>query len=210
MIPFEKERKKSDMNTEKYESAHAQSILIASGSEKGLEYFKELAEGRFAHVVYAQSAAEAAGHVARMPFDVIIINAPLSDELGDRFAVRCTENSYAGVLLFIRAEQMDKISSAVEETGVLVLTKPCGKTAILSAVRLACSVGRRLFAAQSTADTLKSKMDEMKTVNRAKWLLIGKLGMSEADAHRYIEKLAMDTRQTRREIADGIIKTYEN
>lgn len=198
------------MNTEKYESAHAQSILIASGSEKGLEYFKELAEGRFAHVVYAQSAAEAAGHVARMPFDVIIINAPLSDELGDRFAVRCTENSYAGVLLFIRAEQMDKISSAVEETGVLVLTKPCGKTAILSAVRLACSVGRRLFAAQSTADTLKSKMDEMKTVNRAKWLLIGKLGMSEADAHRYIEKLAMDTRQTRREIADGIIKTYEN
>ena len=198
------------MDTEKYESAHAQSILIASGSEKGLEYFKELAEGRFAHVVYAQSAAEAAGHVARMPFDVIIVNAPLSDELGDRFAVRCTENSYAGVLLFIRAEQMDKISSAVEETGVLVLTKPCGKTAILSAVRLACSVGRRLFAAQSTADTLKSKMDEMKTVNRAKWLLIGKLGMSEADAHRYIEKLAMDTRQTRREIADGIIKTYEN
>ena len=28
--------------------------------------------------------------------------------------------------------------------------------------------------------------------------------------HRGIEKLAMDTRQTRREIADGIIKTYEN
>ena len=53
-------------------------------------------------------------------------------------------------------------------------------------------------------------MDEWKIVNRAKWLLIGKLGMSEADAHRYIEKLAMDTRQTRREIADGIIKTYEN
>ena len=37
-------------------------------------------------------------------------------------------------------------------------------------------------------------MDEWKIVNRAKWLLIGKLGMSEADAHRYIEKLAMDTR----------------
>mgnify|MGYP001534993779 FL=1 len=53
-------------------------------------------------------------------------------------------------------------------------------------------------------------MDELKTVNRAKWLLIGKLGMNEADAHRYIEKLAMDTRQTRREIAESVIKTYEN
>ena len=34
--------------------------------------------------------------------------------------------------------------------------------------------------------------------------------MNEADAHRYIEKLAMDTRQTRREIAESVIKTYEN
>ena len=138
------------------------------------------------------------------------MNAPLADELGDGFAVRCTENSYAGVLLLIKAELWDTAAAAAENAGVLVLAKPAGKGAIQSAVKLACAVGRRLFKAQSKADTLKSKMDELKTVNRAKWLLIGKLGMNEADAHRYIEKLAMDTRQTRREIAESVIKTYEN
>ena len=188
---------------------HAPSVLIVSGSEKGIEYFEELAGPSFSQIVHAQSAAQAAELVMHTPFDVVIVNAPLADELGDGFAVRCTENSYAGVLLLIKAELADTAASA-ENAGVLVLTKPAGKGAIQSAVKLACAVGRRLFKAQSKADTLKSKMDELKTVNRAKWLLIGKLGMNEADAHRYIEKLAMDTRQTRREIAESVIKTYEN
>ncbi len=188
---------------------HAPSVLIVSGSEKGIEYFEELAGPSFSQIVHAQSAVQAAELVMHTPFDVIIVNAPLADELGDGFAVRCTENSYAGVLLLIKAELADT-AAAAENAGVLVLTKPAGKGAIQSAVKLACAVGRRLFKAQSKADTLKSKMDELKTDNRAKWLLIGKLGMNEADAHRYIEKLAMDTRQTRREIAESVIKTYEN
>ena len=44
--------------------------------------------------------------------------------------------------------------------------------------------------------------------NRAKWLLIEQLKMTEAEAHRHIEKQAMDRCTTRREIALGIIKTY--
>ena len=42
-----------------------------------------------------------------------------------------------------------------------------------------------------------------------KWLLIENLKMSESDAHYYIEKQAMDTRLSRREVAQGIIRTYD-
>ncbi|MBR7082840.1 MAG: ANTAR domain-containing protein, partial [Clostridia bacterium] len=45
-------------------------------------------------------------------------------------------------------------------------------------------------------------------VNRAKWLLINDLKMSEPDAHRYIEKRAMDLCVSKRQIAEEIIKTY--
>ena len=51
-------------------------------------------------------------------------------------------------------------------------------------------------------------MTEIRLVNRAKWLLIGELNMSEPDAHRYIEKQAMDNGVTKKEIAENIIKTY--
>ena len=46
-------------------------------------------------------------------------------------------------------------------------------------------------------------------MNRAKWLLIECLNMTEAEAHRYIEKQAMDLRISRREAAENIIKTYK-
>ena len=51
-------------------------------------------------------------------------------------------------------------------------------------------------------------MEEIRLVNRAKWLLISELKMDEPDAHRYIEKQAMDRCVTRREVAEEIIKTY--
>ena len=51
-------------------------------------------------------------------------------------------------------------------------------------------------------------MEEIRCVNRAKWLLIRELKMDEPDAHRYIEKQAMDRCVTKREVAEEIIKTY--
>ena len=51
-------------------------------------------------------------------------------------------------------------------------------------------------------------MNEIRLVNRAKWLLISELNMTEANAHRYIEKQAMDRCVSRRQVAEEIIKTY--
>ncbi len=53
-------------------------------------------------------------------------------------------------------------------------------------------------------------MKEISLVNRAKWLLIDRLKMSEEEAHRYIEKSAMDDCVSKSVIAQGIIKTYDS
>jgi glutamine synthetase len=44
--------------------------------------------------------------------------------------------------------------------------------------------------------------------NRAKWILINELSMSEPEAHRYIEKQAMDRCISKDQIAKEIINTY--
>ena len=56
---------------------------------------------------------------------------------------------------------------------------------------------------------LQTKIEEIRLVNRAKCCLIQYLKFSEPQAHRYIEKQAMDTRQTRKEVAQRILSTYE-
>ena len=59
------------------------------------------------------------------------------------------------------------------------------------------------------AASLEEKMDEIRLVNRAKWILISRLSMTEEDAHRYIEKRAMNQCVSKKEIALDLIKTYE-
>jgi len=51
-------------------------------------------------------------------------------------------------------------------------------------------------------------MAEIRLVNKAKWILISELFLSEPEAHRYIEKQAMDRCISKRTIAEEIIKTY--
>jgi len=49
---------------------------------------------------------------------------------------------------------------------------------------------------------------EIRLTNRAKWLLIGKEGMTEQEAHHFIEKRAMDSCSPRKKIALEIIHRY--
>ena len=56
---------------------------------------------------------------------------------------------------------------------------------------------------------LKKKLEELRLVDRAKCMLIAYEGMSETQAHRHIEKQAMDTRSTRKTVAEHILRAYE-
>ena len=70
------------------------------------------------------------------------------------------------------------------------------------------SAGERLCRLEQRTLSVEEKMKEIRLVNRAKWLLISELKMSEPQAHRYIEKQAMDRCVPKRDIAEEIIKTY--
>ena len=71
------------------------------------------------------------------------------------------------------------------------------------------SARERLRKMEKKATTIEEKMEEIRLVNRAKWILIEQLKMTEADAHHHIERQAMDRCVSKKEIALGIIKTYE-
>ena len=64
----------------------------------------------------------------------------------------------------------------------------------------------KLLAAQRETLDLRDRMDEIRIVNKAKWVLIENRQMSEPEAHRYIEKAAMDRCVRRKEIAEEILR----
>ena len=56
---------------------------------------------------------------------------------------------------------------------------------------------------------LQEKLAQVRLVSRAKCCLIELGHMTEAEAHRYIEKKAMDTRRDRAEVAQEILDSYD-
>ncbi|MCR5732855.1 MAG: ANTAR domain-containing protein, partial [Sphaerochaetaceae bacterium] len=93
-------------------------------------------------------------------------------------------------------------------TGVLTLSKPLNRASVNQALEWMASFRERIKKLEKKTLSVEDKMKEIRIVNKAKWLLISVLKMDEPQAHRYIEKQAMDYCISKKEVADKIIKTY--
>jgi response regulator NasT len=71
-----------------------------------------------------------------------------------------------------------------------------------------CAQRERLRRMEARQQSVEEKIEEIRLVNRAKWLLIECLSMTEKDAQRFVEKQSMDQRITKRQAAENIIRTY--
>ncbi|MCM1187074.1 MAG: ANTAR domain-containing protein [Lachnoclostridium sp.] len=186
------------------------SVLLASASEKINDSLtKLLPQAYYEPMVTVSSVAAAKRALLERSFDFVIVNTPLPDEFGTHLAIDCCDNQNTVVLLLVKAEMCEEIRSKVMDFGVFTLPRPTSAAMIEAAFQWMMASRERLRRFEQKATTLEAKMEEIRIVNRAKWLLIGHLKMEEEDAHHYIEKQAMERGMTRRKVAEGIIKSYQ-
>ena len=185
-------------------------VLIVSGGVKLFEYFSSLLPSAdFYPIIKTGSSGEAKRILLKTGADIVIIDTPLPDGFGVDFALDIAEQS-VGVMLVVKAELYDRICYKVEDAGILTVCKPNTRQVLYSSVRLLAALSARLQKSERKNKSLQEKMADIRLINRAKWLLIEHFGLSEAEAHRLIEKRAMDERISRRQVAEGIIGSYEN
>lgn len=186
-------------------------VLIVSSSQKTFDLLKDVLSGeRFSDIYTAESAGEAKRMLLDRDFDIVIVNTPLSDDFGLEFATDITENSHTGVLLLVKNDYYEQISYSAMQCGIYTVPKPTNKFLLIDAIRLICATNKRLRRLEKKTAALSAKMEEIRLVNHAKWTLITALGLTEEEAHRVIEKEAMDARITKGEVARRIIKKYES
>ena len=188
-----------------------ESALIVSNSEKDtVLYTGFLRAASINQVTSSQSCDSARRLILKQDFDLVIIDTPLRGESGESFARHIASKGILQVLLLVKSEFFDSVSAACENDGILTISKPVDKALFWSALSLAKSVQSRIRRMQAENAELKQKIDDGRIINRAKCLLISSMNMREQEAHRYIEKQAMDMRSSRRIVAEGILKRYEN
>lgn len=186
------------------------SVLLVSASAKFMDsVLPLLPERSFSPITKALDVSSARRCLLERSYDLLIINAPLPDEFGTNFALDICQSTQTGVLLLVRAEQYPDVTARVCQSGVLTLQKPTSPALFSSTLQLLCATRARLRRMEQKTATLEEKMAEIRLVNRAKWVLIEQLKMTENEAHKFIERQAMDRCVTRRTIAETILATYK-
>ena len=185
------------------------SVLIVSAAEKFNSTMPEIfSVPLFSPVNTVNNVSAAKRAISERDFDIVVVNSPLPDDYGIRFAID-TVSSYNTVVLFLaRSEQYEGAYDKLAEHGVFLLQKPTARAVLEIASGWLISARERIRKTEKKTLSIEEKMNEIRIVNRAKWLLISELKMTEPDAHRYIEKQAMDACVSRKQIAEEIIKTY--
>lgn len=190
-------------------TVHRYRVLLVSSSEKITASLTALLpESLFSPVTVKTDVSGARRFLAENAVDIVIISAPLPDDFGTRLALDICADSTAGVLLLVKAEQYPDTNARVSPFGILTLSKPTAPQLFSQSLLLLCGTRERLRRMEQKTASLEEKMEEIRLVNRAKWLLIEQLKMTENEAHRYIEKQAMDRCVTRRVIAENILAMY--
>ncbi|MBO4339689.1 MAG: ANTAR domain-containing protein [Clostridia bacterium] len=167
-----------------------------------------LSEALFSPVQFATDISSAGRIKAQRHFDFIIVNSPLADGFGTDFAIDSGEAKNTVVLQLVRAELYEEIYEKNSAYGVFTLPKPISKQSMLNALHWMITTKSKVARLESKAVSIEDKMQEIRLVNKAKWLLIDKGKMAEPDAHRHIEKEAMDRCVSKRVVAEEIIKKY--
>ncbi|MDY5941720.1 MAG: ANTAR domain-containing protein [Eubacteriales bacterium] len=189
---------------------HCYSVLLVSSSEKFNRSLLELLPAdTYLPVTAVGDVTGARRALLERSFDLAIINTPLPDDFGTRLALDICDGSGTGILLLVRAEHFPDINARVSPFGVLALSKPTTSQMLTQSLSLLCGTRERLRRMEQRTASLEDKMEEIRIVNRAKCVLIEQLKMTEQEAHRYLEKQAMDRCVTRRSVAESILATYK-
>ena len=185
--------------------AESHSVLLVSRDSKIISQVSAFLVPPLFELTTTSDFNEARRLATERTFNIIIADS--GDGYDTDFAINIAD-SYSTILLLVPNEHFDEISYRVEGYGILTITKPFEPFYFYNMVKIAIAVQYKVQVLSSQTTKLKVKMEEIKQVNRAKMLLMQNLSMTEQEAHRFIEKDAMDRGMKRIAIAEEIIKRY--
>lgn len=185
-------------------------ILLVSDRENWIRSFQELLKDQFAaEITVARSSAKGRDELEGHAYSLVLILAPLREDSGIYLARRAAGTT-AGVIVATSPAYSPQYTEKLREDGVFVYHTDMGRQFLADAVRLMFALNHRLArSSQPEAERYRNQLKEIRTVDRAKCLLIQHQQMTEKEAHRLIEKLAMDRRVGKLKIAEEILRVYD-
>ena len=185
-------------------------ILIAGKTTEICESIAQLLSEQGDNNISSFTSGSIVRGVDVSEFDSVIISTPLSDEFGLDLVADISKDAKNGVVVLAKHEIADEVQRKLRFTGAFVLPRPFNKAMLIQTVKMAAIAHIGMAKLEEENRHLTQQISDIKIVNRAKSMLMQYLNLTEEQAHRHIQKQAMDLRKTQRAVAEDILKTYQN
>lgn len=156
-------------------------------------------------VGYSSRLEDAVPMVERLQPDVAVLAVGLPDGDGLEAARRIMASAPCPLVLLTSRTDAAVAARAVEAGVLGFLVKPLRHPELGPALDLAVSRFREMVAVRQENEALKRKLESRKIIDRAKGILIQRLGLTEPEAYRRLQKTAMDTRKPIAEVAQALL-----
>lgn len=138
--------------------------------------------------------------------DLVVMDVKMPIMDGITAAKIIAEERIAPVVMLTAFSQRDLVDSAREAGAMAYVVKPFGESDLIPAIEVAAARFDEIRALEEEVTSLADKFETRKLVERAKSVLTTKMGLSEPEAFRWIQKTSMDRRLSMREVAETVVE----
>jgi len=147
--------------------------------------------------------------VRRIMPDLVILDKDLPGMVGLEVAKIIEEDKIAPILLLTSTWEKEFFEKAKGSWIFAFLVKPIQEGHLLSTASFVMHTFQKMTALEQQVDKLKGTLEMRKTVERAKGILMERMGLSESEAYRRIQQQSMDKCLPMKQVAEAIIIAYD-
>lgn len=137
--------------------------------------------------------------------DLCVLDVKMPKMDGITAAEKILKELSCAVVMLTAFSQTELVERARDAGAMAYVVKPFSPSDLLPAVEIAVSRQAEILTLEDEIADLSERFETRKIVDRAKGLLMERMGMSEPEAFRWIQKTSMDRRLSMREVADAVI-----
>jgi response regulator NasT len=187
-------------------TAARRALVVEDEALIRMDVVETLREAGFDVVGEAGDGEQAVALAIELRPDVVVMDVKMPTMDGITAAEKIAQAHAAPVVLLTAFSQAELVERARDAGAMAYVIKPFTPADLLPAVEIAISRYRQILALEDEISDLEERFETRKRVDRAKGLLMTKMGLSEPEAFRWIQKTSMDRRLTMREVADAVIE----
>ncbi len=141
---------------------------------------------------------------------LIIINSHDVNQSIYQLGEHLITQTYGSIIIICPKAEYSKMAAKLIKQGIMLLAKPLSRSLFIQSLHIGLANHQRILGLLAEKQHLQKRIKDIKSVEKAKYVLMAYLHMTEPAAHAFIERQAMNMRISKREVAEGIIRTYLN